>query len=262
MQYERQADKRGNFNFSLYTENFHPSPSGEVKVIPHFHNSVEIVAVERGELEIFAGGETRRVCEGEVVYIDKLVPHDVRGGESSDGLRAFVLVIAPTYFTAIKELECGTFDTFLQKSDASYELFELLEWGFSRFLRMSEEMKTGFATMLLGFLVKSYAMRERIGEGRTKLLFGVLEYIDSNYSQRITLEGLALRFGYEKTYLSKIINSSLGMNLREYLNRYRITKVDEKMIKETGSSLLAVAYSCGFESPNTFYRAYKKYSGV
>ncbi len=260
MLYERLADKEGHFNFTCYTENYYPKPRDIGNVVPHFHNSFEIVAVKSGEIAVLCSGEVRVVRAGEVVFIDKLVPHDVWATGSVSGLKAFIFVITPPYLSAISELDKSVFDRILPRSDGSDELFELIEWGFSRFPSMNEEMKTGFATMLLGTLVKIYPMHERQGEKQTRLMFGVLEYIDAHYSEHITLEGLAVHFGYEKTYLSKIINLSLGMNLREYLNRYRITKVKSRLKKAEGRSMLSVALECGFDSPNTFYRAYKKYS--
>lgn len=262
MLYERLADNAGHFNFSCYTEKFHPKMRDIAKLIPHFHNSIEIVAVKSGEIAVLCSGEIKRVRAGELVYIDRLVPHDVWATENVSELKAFVFVITPSYFSAIGELDKSVFDKFLPRSDGCAELFELIEWGFSRFPSMNEEMKTGFATMLLGTLIKIYPMRERQGEKQTRLMFGVLEYIDAHYTECITLAGLAAHFGYEKTYLSKIINSSLGMNLREYLNRYRIAKVDARLKKEKEESPLFVAYECGFDSPNTFYRAYKKYSST
>jgi AraC-like DNA-binding protein len=50
------------------------------------------------------------------------------------------------------------------------------------------------------------------------------------------------------------------MNLREYLNRYRIEKISRMRRQNPRLSLLEIAEMCGFESPNTFYRAYNKYA--
>ena len=121
-------------------------------------------------------------------------------------------------------------------------------------------MKIGFATMLLGIMKKHYPMHKKESQRQTKLLFGVVEYINLHYSENITLESLSQNFGYEKTYLSKIINRFLGMNLREYLNRYRVMMVNRIKKQRPDATLREISELCGFESANTFYRAYKLYS--
>ena len=87
-----------------------------------------------------------------------------------------------------------------------------------------------------------------------------MRYIDGHYEEEITLTLLASRFGYEKTYLSKVLNKFLGMNLREYLNRYRIAKINRIRRENPELSMLEISERCGFESLNTFYRAYNKYA--
>ena len=124
---------------------------------------------------------------------------------------------------------------------------------------MNEDMKRGYITLLFGMLKEYCGTIEKTAKKNDDFIVEVMSYINENLSEKITLDTLAKKFGYEKSYFSKIFNKFLGMNLREYLNRCRIGAA--KRMKQENPSLPVskIAVSCGFDSPNTYYRAYKKY---
>jgi AraC-like DNA-binding protein len=78
----------------------------------------------------------------------------------------------------------------------------------------------------------------------------------------LTLGDLAQRAGIPSNQLSQLINSSLGMNFNDYINRYRIEAV--KRAIQSGEhqqkSLLGIALDCGFNSKATFNRTFKKFT--
>ena len=259
MKYERLADREGHFLFTRYTDERHVMYHSGLTV-PSFHNSVEIIVVAGGSFRVYLDGAWRLFSRGDAIFLDKLVAHSTSVSESTEGLEVFALVISPTYLSAASELDDMTFDTVLPKNGGFDELLELIRWGYGRFGSMNDEMKIGFATLLFGTFKKNYPMHKRQSQRQTTLLLGIMEYISEHYAERINLDILSQKFGYERTYLSKTFNTFLGMNLREYINRYRITMVNSMRRSAPSASLLEIAEKCGFESPNTFYRAYKRYS--
>jgi AraC-like DNA-binding protein len=64
--------------------------------------------------------------------------------------------------------------------------------------------------------------------------------------------------------LSKSINTGKGMNFNDFINKYRVEMVKEKLQSEDAAylSLLAIALDCGFNSKATFNRAFKKHTGI
>ena len=86
-----------------------------------------------------------------------------------------------------------------------------------------------------------------------------MKYISEHFKEDITLQSLSSAMGYEATYLSRMFNSFFKMNLREYINRYRISEVIKRQRSEN-TPLYKIAEECGYKSENTFYRAYSKYS--
>ena len=65
------------------------------------------------------------------------------------------------------------------------------------------------------------------GEARQGDFCSATQYIGENYSQKITLEGLAKMVYLSPAYLSRVFKQETGMNFNEYLNRVRIQKAQE-----------------------------------
>ena len=106
------------------------------------------------------------------------------------------------------------------------------------------------------------AMRgDIVGEGTKDFSHAsdLIKFINENFSGEITLEGLAERFGYTKTYLSEQFNRFAGMPLREYINRRRINEFYRRKRDDPAVPACRIAAEVGFKSLNTFYRALHKY---
>lgn len=78
----------------------------------------------------------------------------------------------------------------------------------------------------------------------------------------LTLTDLSRKLGVNSTVLSYAINNGFGKNFNDFVNEFRISEVKEKLTNGDDSSLLNVAFDCGFNSKATFNRAFKKFTGI
>lgn len=80
----------------------------------------------------------------------------------------------------------------------------------------------------------------------------------------LTLTDLAKKLETNASVISKAINQGFGLNFNDFINQYRINAV--KKAFEAGehkkSTLLGIAFDCGFNSKATFNRAFKKNTGL
>ena len=77
---------------------------------------------------------------------------------------------------------------------------------------------------------------------------------------RLTLSDVAKELETTTKTISSVVNSGFQMNFNDFINFHRIEAVKEKLQKgehET-TTLLGIAYDCGFNSKATFNRAFKK----
>ncbi len=83
-------------------------------------------------------------------------------------------------------------------------------------------------------------------------------YLEPN----LTLTDLSRQLGVNQTVLSYVINNGFSKNFNDFVNEFRINLVKEKLRNVNDSTLLGVAFDCGFNSKATFNRAFKKFTGI
>ena len=95
-------------------------------------------------------------------------------------------------------------------------------------------------------------------------LESILEKEKPFLEQELTLSLLAESIGTTDKKLSVLLNHSLDISFYDFINKYRVEEVKEKLkTKEHEKySLLGIAYTCGFNSKSSFYRAFKKETGM
>lgn len=82
--------------------------------------------------------------------------------------------------------------------------------------------------------------------------------------QELTLNGLANLVGTTDRNLSTYLNRELKTTFYDYINKFRVEEVKEKLQSKEQQkySLLGLAFSAGFNSKSSFYRAFKKETGI
>lgn len=88
----------------------------------------------------------------------------------------------------------------------------------------------------------------------------MLEYLNENYTQSITLDELARLCGITKCHLAREFKRYTGQTVLTYVNSLRC-QLAGLCISE-GLSVTEAAYKSGFESLSYFSRVYKRLMGV
>lgn len=81
---------------------------------------------------------------------------------------------------------------------------------------------------------------------------------------KLSIYQLSNTLGVSQKKLSLAINQYFKMNFRDFINKYRIEEVKSKLndIDYNHMSILGIALECGFNSEASFYRIFKKNTGV
>ena len=79
----------------------------------------------------------------------------------------------------------------------------------------------------------------------------------------LSLRYLAEAMDLNEKQLSALLNQHLQTNFYEYINRYRVSAVQEAIRRGDAEryTLLAIALDCGFSSKSSFNRIFKQHSG-
>lgn len=88
-----------------------------------------------------------------------------------------------------------------------------------------------------------------------------LVYLESYYSNEITLKKVADSVGVSPSYLQKLFKEYFHESIMSYLNDIRLKKA-KRLLTETNLSVMKVAKSCGFNSLQAFDKSFRKKTNV
>lgn len=92
-------------------------------------------------------------------------------------------------------------------------------------------------------------------------VYKILDYVQSNYQNDISLKELSEISGYTPNYISKIFSDTIGMSFKKYLFLQR-TKTAESMLLNSDMTVTEIAYAVGFNDSNYFSTVFKNKYGI
>lgn len=90
-----------------------------------------------------------------------------------------------------------------------------------------------------------------------KLICEILNYIDENIKNKITIEDLENKFFYNRYYIMKLFKKEIGLTIVEYINSIRIYN-SMMQIKGSNLNLINIALKNGFYSLEYFSETFKQ----
>ena len=135
----------------------------------------------------------------------------------------------------------------------------------------AKKLVKGREIRLLGYLYLFFSqLIEQNGSGRYIDSAGsrkeayvrkAIEYIEMNYSRKMTISELARSIGLDRSYLGSIFKEQLSTSLQNYLKNYRMDKACELMKNET-LSIGDISRSVGYDDPLLYSKLIRKCKGV
>ena len=93
-----------------------------------------------------------------------------------------------------------------------------------------------------------------------KTIEGVLNYINSNLENDLSLDTIASEFFISKYYLMRKFKNQIGSSIHNYVVQKRL--ILARSLISDGLSMSSVCSRCGFNDYSSFVRAFKKVYGV
>ncbi|MCP4607140.1 MAG: helix-turn-helix domain-containing protein, partial [Planctomycetes bacterium] len=89
-----------------------------------------------------------------------------------------------------------------------------------------------------------------------------ITFINENLSGNLNLEHIAQAAHFSPFHFHRIFAALVGETPHEFMNRIRLERAANMLIKMPSFSITEIALACGFSSSATFARAFKKHFGV
>lgn len=221
------------------------------KGVFHFHSQIELYFVTEGEMEIYVGNQGRTVCAGEMSVALSYEPHSYKTPESS----ASKVFIIPAYLCEEFIFHIGNkraTSPFITDRDAVKRISELVDEARNA---DNEIKKTGYIYVILGLLIDYICLESKEALLDTELSSKILFYINENFREDISLNGIANHFGYNPSYISKYFKSCFNIGINQYLTVIRL-KNALMLMHEKRHTITYCAFESGFNSMRTFYRVF------
>lgn len=238
----------------------------------HWHDEIEFIRIISGSLRFYLDGAEYELLEGDFCVVGSGAIH---GGEPESCVYQCLVfdlkALTPIISACIKAAdEIARRHLIIKNSKIrSMPLFE--EALRSLFEKAGSYRGNTFEVIssLYGVLpyltdqsgrsveYESTVPRIRVSEQ----LKPALEYIEQNYSQRITLEQLASLSGFSAKYFCRYFRAYAHRSPIDYLNYYRIERGAEFLLRGE-ENVAEIAVKCGFADSSAFIKQFKRCKGI
>lgn len=229
----------------------------------HSHTHYEIYFLVKGERTLLLSNALYRLKAPAIIIIPPQVSHKTEGGQferynvnadagyldafQKDTLDSLALeVLTPT------EAEAEEIEALLKKAA------ELEE---SRYREHIQRAIFSYAVLLLSRLDSHRRPTAKESASLPPLVLKVIDYFNTNYSNRISLDSVAEEFFVSKGTLIYNFDKHLGISPMDYLLGIRISRA-KHLLSNTTDSIGKVARACGFSSANYFGLIFKRKTGL
>ena len=244
----------------------------------HRHEFMELVYVTSGKSTHCVDGVTYPVNGGEILFIGYRQSHSFHVEKE---MRYFNFLVKPEYIsrsladaqTIYDVFSFLVLDTYFDDESRRVPVIRLAKPQKLELDALAEKMyeesvgrESGYELALDGYmrLILSRIFRCLRQTGSQGFLHsimpGLLAYIDSNYTRKLTLSELANKCFYNPAYLGRLFRNTFHLSLREYICEKRMLYAKE-LLDSTGETVEQIAAQVGYEEKGQFYRAFKEKFG-
>lgn len=226
-------------------------------------NSYLFFIVEEGEGTLEYAGEYYELKKNDCVFVHCKTAYAHRTSENLWKLRWVHFYGSNMKAVYEKYLSRGGRPCFSTDKGRAYReiLTQIYEVAASTSYVRDMKLHEKLSGLLVLLMEDSWHAGEDNVSGKALTVQEIKEYLDENYTERITLDALSEKFYINKYYLLEIFKQQYGMGINEYLIHMRITK-SKRLLRFTDKTIEEIAYECGMNSLHYFSRVFKKVEGI
>lgn len=253
----------------------------------HRHEYMQINYIYQGKGKHFINNNEFDIIKGDIFIIPPFIPHYIASSTDSD-IKIFEFEFEPRFinqnFESIENVEAffdfAYIEPFLVAENKVKPRLNLIgkiqvevENILIEVLMEYQEKKSGYMLLIKSLLLKLLVIIGReftkdlensasrtIFDRHRDIVFNAINYIERNFTNEISIEGISQMHAISQSYFSYLFKSITSKTLVAYINSLRISKAME-LLKNSDKRIIDICFETGFNNVNHFNRLFKQYTG-
>lgn len=234
-----------------------------------FHNEYEIHFFKRGSGIYFVNGIKCEVQKNSMVIIKPKQIHYFIPEKKSEIEKGTI------YFSTQLLEECGLKEKkFLKKQlpcnlilTEEEEIF--VEMIFKTLLKENTKKEKFWKEIIVSLMKILFLFIERLEEQRENkipivnpLVRKILDYIEKNFTKKISIEEIAEKMQCSVSHISHLFKKNMGLSIKQYIIQRRIAEAKYILENEIFVKMSAIAERVGFSNFALFNKYFKRMTGI
>lgn len=242
-----------------------------VQITKHWHQSVEINYTIHGDGDYLVAGKFTHISDNDFILINSNDVHGVENIGPGDDRRSITILIP---YDEILRLN-PNFDSkyFLSKIDNQSVMCEVKKELYGIYESSKIEDKKVAHLRILGhyYLLMSLLFQHFLRDKKSVTSYHdlkkqekiqyIINFLTENYREKITLEDVAKKFGFSRSYLDRLFKQIVGTSLIKYIQLIRLNFAYQ-LITETEKPIALIADECGFSNTKSMQKLFKQNYGM
>lgn len=233
----------------------------QLDYLPHIHNSVEIVFLQKGSSTVLCGGEWLELTAGDIFVA---FPNQVHSYKNSRDVVGHLLILpVKNCLNAYSTVFSGYMPHTARIPKGSWEhtgLPQLVELAYRDREQVSETVMLGYMQVIFGKLLPLLVLDSTRNDSGDAVRL-LVEYVGAHYREPLSRAQIAKALGYNESYISHLFSEALNTTVPEYVNRLRIYDA-QKMLLGTDHPITRIVSELGFGSIRNFNRVFQQKTGM
>ena len=234
---------------------------GDWPSIPHSHSFTELFYVRDGRGEFLLEDKIYPISKDDLIIVNPHINHTEISKETPP-LSYFTVGVEGVCFSFNDQKEYRIFNCRKKEAD--------LLFYFNSLFQELDKQSEGYEKICNYLLHILILQLQRITDSPFELITAqhpskecayIKRYLDSNYSESITLDHLSALSHLNKYYLSHEFTKYYGISPMNYLSRKRID-VCKELLENTDYGISDIAHLVGFSSQSYLSQSFRKSCGM
>jgi AraC family L-rhamnose operon regulatory protein RhaS len=231
---------------------------------PSAHEFWEVFFVLAGAGSFTLNDQQIPCTEDDVIVVPPATWH-VIVDQPGRPLSLYALCLAPSWVA----LDAGDFQA--GRLDLPVDLLPRLRSDLRRLLFAQSTAQPGAAYLLvgralalLGLMTRGRLMEKRraaTSGGLSEVMTGYVKDLEQRFFEPMDIDREAARLRMSRRRFTQLFRALTGRSWLEHITSLRICHA-QHLLKQTRRSVTAIGFECGYEELSSFYRAFKKQTGL